>query len=457
MFSDVLDRIALEHGSREAVVWRSRGWTYSWLASRIAHWQAALVAEGLRPGSVLGTVADFSPEAIALFLAAIRHGQIVIPVWRDATGVLPQRIAVGQIEALAEIDTADNVQFRRTGQVASHSLYQVLRDAGHPGLVLFSSGSTGEPKGTVHDLTRLLRKYEVRRKDFRTLAFLLFDHIGGLDTLLYCLSNGSTLVVPEARSAEEVCRAIEQWRVEVLPTAPSFLNLLLLSGAHERYDLSSLRYITYGAEMMPPTTLQRCHQLFPGVELLQKYGTTEVGTLRSQSPESDALWVRIGGEGYDWRVRNGLLELKAESAMLGYLNAPSPFTEDGWFMTGDQVETRDGLIRFRGREADLINVGGQKVSPSEIEAVIAEMPIIADVSVFGEANRILGNVVCARVQAVGSMQAAEVRSLVRQHCAARLPAYKVPSRIDVTDQAQVNERFKKVRRGPAGEPERGDG
>jgi len=209
-------------------------------------------------------------------------------------------------------------------------------------------------------MSRLLGKYMTRRRSLRTLMFLLFDHIGGLDTLLYCLSNASTVVLIEDRRPAAVCAAVARHRVEVLPVAPSFINLMLLAGEHERHDLSSLRFITYGAEMMPPETLKRCAAAFPGVTLLQKYGTSEVGTLRSQSRSSDSPWVRIGGEDYAWRVADGRLEIRAGSAMLGYLNAPSPFTADGWFRNGDCVEVDGDYIRFLGRDSDVINVGGQR-------------------------------------------------------------------------------------------------
>lgn len=447
MYFDTLAAVVRDRESGVALAWDGKPWTYGWLWSALAEAEQSLRQHSVAAGAVVGILGDFSPRSVALLLAAIRQGCIVIPIWRGSSAMLDDRIRIGEIEHLVTVDERDQATFAATGLNASHALYRQLRGDGHPGLVLFSSGSTGEPKGTVHDLTRLLRKYTVPRQDLRTLAFLLFDHIGGLDTLFYSLANGSTLVIPGGRDPAAVCEAIARFRVQVLPTAPSFLNLLLLSGAWTGADLSSLQYITYGAEMMPQATLDRVVQAFPGVKLLQKYGTSEVGTLRSSSPEPGSLWVRIGGEGYAWRVREGKLELRAESAMLGYLNAPSPFTEDGWFMTGDCVETRGDLVRFIGRESDLINVGGQKVHPAEVEAVIAEMAEVADVSVYGERNLLLGQVVCASVQPAVAAAAAELRAAVRRHCAARLPAYKVPARILVSEARQTNERSKKIRRG----------
>ena len=97
----------------------------------------------------------------------------------------------------------------------------------------------------------------------------------------------------------------------------------------------------------------------------QTYGLSELGILRSKSKGPDSLWVKVGGEGFETRVIEGLLEVKAKSAMLGYLNAPSPFTEDGWFKTGDSVLTDGEFIKILGRESEIINVGGEKVYPME--------------------------------------------------------------------------------------------
>jgi acyl-CoA synthetase (AMP-forming)/AMP-acid ligase II len=142
--------------------------------------------------------------------------------------------------------------------------------------------------------------------------------------------------------------------------------------------LSALRLITYGSEPMPPTTLARLRAAFPSVELRQTYGLIELGVLRAKSESSDSLWVKVGGEGYDLRVVDGILQIKAASAMLGYLNAASPFTQDGYFITGDRVELNGEYMRFLGRESELINVGGQKVFPGEVESVLLESDLVEE-------------------------------------------------------------------------------
>jgi acyl-CoA synthetase (AMP-forming)/AMP-acid ligase II len=266
-----------------------------------------------------------------------------------------------------------------------------------------------------------------------------------LDTLFYCLSNGSCLITPETRTPEGVCLAIESHRAEVLPASPSFLNLVLLSEAYRKYDLSSLKYITYGAETMPSETLRRCSEVFPGVVLLQKYGTTEIGTMRSKSEHPGSLWVKIGGEGYQWRVVDGILHIKAESAMLGYLNAPSPFTADGWFNTGDCVEVDGDNLKILGRKSDIINVAGQKVYPAEVEDLISQMGNVADVTVYGEKNALLGNIVCARVNLIRHETLENFVVRLKQHCRGRIEKYKVPLNVVISQDPQTNARSKKPR------------
>jgi acyl-coenzyme A synthetase/AMP-(fatty) acid ligase len=126
------------------------------------------------------------------------------------------------------------------------------------------------------------------------------------------------------------------------------------------------------------------------------------------------------------------------------LNYPSPFDADGWFDTGDVVEVNGEYVRFIGRQSALINVGGQKVPPAEVENVLLEMPEVAEVVVYGEKNPLMGQVVAARVRTAIEVPDAELRVRIRAHCSGRLAAFKVPSRVIVVDQPLHNARFKKL-------------
>jgi acyl-CoA synthetase (AMP-forming)/AMP-acid ligase II len=196
---------------------------------------------------------------------------------------------------------------------------------------------------------------------------------------------------------------------------------------------------------MPETTLKRIHALLAQVELQQTYGLSEIGILRSKSRSSDSLWMRIGGEGFETRVVDGLLEVKARSAMLGYLNSPSPFSDDGWFRTGDAVETDGDYFKVLGRKSELINVGGEKVFPQEVEGVILELPEVAEATVWGMPNAITGNIVCARIRPKTGHEGSEVMRRVRVHCASRLERFKVPIKIELVNAPLHGDRFKKLR------------
>lgn len=444
----LLERFA-ENPGREALVWRRRIFDYRWLLDRIAYWGSELEKRQVEGQAVVLLEGDYSPNSLALMLALALRRSIVVPLTEQSERRREECAEIVRAEWSLRVSSDDEVEFQRLGRLASHPLYDRLRQEAHPAIVLFSSGSTGAMKAAVHDFERLLQKYKTRRRDLRTLTFLLYDHIGGVDTLLYSLSNASCMVTVPDRLPDTVCAAVQDYAVEVLPVSPSFLALLILSQAHERYDLSSLKVITYGAEVMPESTLRRCHQLFPGVELLQKFGATEVGTLRSKSKAPDSTWVKMGGEGYQVRVVDGILQIKARSAILGYLNAPDPFTEDGWFVTGDLVETDGEYLRILGRETDIVNVGGAKVIPAEVENVIQELQVVHEVAVYGEPNSILGNIVCARASLVGPSDSLSQQAAIRQikaHCRLRLERYKVPVKITIVSERLHTDRFKKARR-----------
>jgi acyl-CoA synthetase (AMP-forming)/AMP-acid ligase II len=308
-----------------------------------------------------------------IMLALIEAACVIVPLARSVGAKKAEFCRIAAVSQNITVDAEENVSFAPRPNAEDHDLLRALRARGYPGLVLFSSGSTGKSKAALHDFIPLLEKFKTKRRAFRTVNFLLFDHIGGINTLLHTLSNGGCVITLQDRSPQSVCSAIERHRVQVLPVSPTFINLLLLSESYKSHDLSSLELVTYGTEVMLESTLQRFHRLFPRVRLLQTYGLSEVGILRSKSKASDSLWVKVGGDGYQTRVRDGLLEIKAESAMLGYLNAPSPFTPDGWLRTGDLVEVDGEYIRVLGRQSEIINVGGEKVYPAEVESVLQSM------------------------------------------------------------------------------------
>lgn len=446
MHADFLLEAFQRHRESDAIIWRDKTFSFDWLHAQILEFSTQLADQGIAPGAVVSLEADFSPVAVASMVALIHAGAVVVPLTSTVEHKKPEFRGVAEVEFIARIDAQDEMQVERTGATALHPHLVELKRRGHPGLILFSSGSTGKSKAAVHDFVPMLDKYRVPRHAMRTLTFLLFDHIGGVNTLLYTLANGGTVVTVEDRNADAVCKTIEAHRVQLLPTSPTFLNLLLVTEAYTASDISSLEMITYGTEPMPQSTLERLSAALPDVRLLQTYGLSELGILRSKSKSSDSLWVKIGGEGFETRVVDGLLEIKAKSAMLGYLNAPSPFTDDGWFITGDAVEVDGEYLRILGRKSEIINVGGEKVYPAEVESVLQEMENVEDVSVVGEKSMITGQMVKAVVKVAGDETLSAFRKRMRTFCQSRLEPFKIPQKVEFATTTMHGDRFKKMRR-----------
>lgn len=418
--------------------------TYGELEAAVRQQLEWLRIQGIPPGSPVILRGDYSPLAVSMLLALIEQCCIVIPLTPEAFESL--RDSQGEVAPAWIVDvSSDAPKAERLQPNNIPELYKIVVERGAPGLVLFTSGSSGKPKAVVHDFSKLLEKFHAVRPAMITLNFLLFDHWGGLNTLLHCLSNLCLIVVPERRTPEHICELIATYDIELLPTTPSFLNMLLISRAYIGHDLSSLKLITYGAEPMPETTLRNLRKVFPGIELRQTYGMIELGVLRAKSRSPDSLWVKLGGEGYNIRVVDGILQIRADAAMLGYINADSPFTEDGFLITGDLVETDGEWIRILGRQSDIINVGGQKVYPAEVEAVILDCPEVVDAVVYGEPNPILGKIVCANVVLRVGCDEASARRSIRQLCGERLQAYMVPVKTKFVDEIPQSHRLKRVR------------
>ena len=443
-----LHEVFAAHEGREAVVWRGKSYTYGWLAASWRLWSSRLEDAGLGRHAVVVLEADFSPAAIAALLALIEHGCITVPLLRSTRSDRERIHRISQAEHLLLIGEDDSWELSHLSGAPDHPCYRTLRERGHPGLVLFSSGTSGEPKGAVHDMVPLLDKFRTRRPGWRTIAFLLFDHIGGINTIFNTLSNGAALITVEGRTPNAIGAAIEQSKAEVLPASPTFLRMMLLNRVQDRFDMSSLKIINYGTEPMSDSTLEQLRAAFPNARLQQSYGLAEVGILRSRSKSDDSNWLTLGGESIETRVVDGILQVRSPSIMLGYLNAPSPLSDDGWFVTGDAVEVDGEYLKIIGRKSELINVGGEKVYPSQVEAVIETMDNVAAATIYGEANPLMGSVVCARVALLEPEDPGQLAIRLKRYCRERLPAYQVPVKVAVVERDMIGERFKKLRSQP---------
>ncbi|MGF1453499.1 MAG: fatty acid--CoA ligase family protein [Opitutales bacterium] len=440
-FAGFLDRpfLASEAGSA----------SYGDLVAAVGFAREHLARARLPAGSIVAVRGDYATATVAWMLALAEAKMIVVPVARVTEDEWQSRVNAAAITHVVTFPDDDGGSLTSlSGAPPPHALVDRLRAAGSAGLILFSSGSSGPPKAMIHDLDALLGGFEDRRaRKLVMMVFLLFDHIGGLNTLFGALAGGLFVVAPARRDPETVAALIERYRVNVLPASPTFLNLLLMSGSAERYDLSSLKIITYGTEPMPEALLGRLKAAFPRARLIQTFGTSETGIAQTSSRASDSTFFKIEDPALEWKIVDGELWLRSRTQVLGYLNASmESFLDGGWFNTGDVVEEAgDGFLRILGRGSDLINVGGEKVLPAEVESALLQLPQVADCTVYASPNPITGQSVTADVVPSGTTGASELRKAIRQHCTQMLSRYKMPTKINIVEQLDRSERFKKRR------------
>ncbi|MFJ5875128.1 fatty acid--CoA ligase family protein [Streptomyces sp. NPDC093088] len=438
---------------RVAVIDRDTTRSYAELADEIDRLGALFDASGMEAGATVVLHGDFSFSQIAAFCALYLRRSIVVPV---VTFTEAGHDAVrNTCRAEYVVRVGDEVAVERWDPVGGEASERVdaLREGGQAGLVLLSSGSTGKPKAILHNLDAIFAEKadapeRVGRIPRNVLLFLLADHIGGINSLLGVLRSRASAVIPAERTPGEICSLVEKYGIRLLPTSPTFLNLVLIGGFHEKHDLSSLKLITYGTEPMPEELLKRVHAAIPGARLLQTFGTSETGISTTSSKSSSSTSFRIEDAGSEYRIVDGELQLRTRTQFLGYLNySNEAVTEDGWFRTGDLVEeTGDGYIRVKGRAAEVINVGGEKVLPLELESILLGSPEISDCVVFGMPNSITGQAVHVEVVPSGNLSKAELRRHIRDFLDGKVEPFKMPTKVAIVAQTAFSARFKKDRK-----------
>jgi acyl-CoA synthetase (AMP-forming)/AMP-acid ligase II len=442
----IIDQIQTKN-NHIAIICNDRENSYTDLYRKIRDYYEE-VSEIIPVGKIVAVLSDYSFDSIALFFALYQNNNIIVPITSKVDSEIKERIktascdfAIGITQNKLKISTTEN-------SVEHHQLVTNLRNINQSGLILFSSGSTGTPKAMIHNLDNLINSYKDKSgKNLVFLIFLMFDHIGGLNTLLNCLSMGVTMVFPSNRDPEYVCELIDKHKINILPASPTFLNLILMSEASSRNNLSSLRMITYGTEPMPSSLLGRLRETFPNVKFIQTFGTSETGISQMSSKSSTSTFMKFEDLNTETKIIDGELYIKSKTQILGYLNSSMErFTEDGWFRTGDIVEeSEDGFIKIVGRNSEIINVGGEKVLPSEIESVLYQFSKIRDCIVYGEPNPITGQIVVAKVLFSEKVKASEVKREITVFCIDKLERYKIPAKIILMSESEFSDRYKKKR------------
>ena len=376
---------------------------------------------------------DYTFHSISLLISLSDLNVNIIPLVKTTESEYQEKVESVNPHLILSFNDYNKLIIRKTKLIPNkEDVFNDVINKGDTGIILFSSGTTGKPKVMIQNLTKIISSIKIprRQKSLKFIILLMFDHIGGINTLFNCLINGSPFIIPEDRSPSLVISLINKHQVNILPTTPTFLNLLMIDESFDSSKLKSLKLITYGTERMSEVILNKLNLNLPKVKLLQTFGTSETGILKTQSKSSNSLFFKIVDDEKEYKIVGDELYLRSKTQVNGYVNHNNDnFLNDGWYATGDLVETdEDGYIKIIGRKNKIINVGGLKVLPKEIEDVINSVNGVDDSTVFSEQNNIVGNIVCVKIF-TQLENTKELKLQIKSVCRKNLDKYKVPVKL----------------------------
>jgi fatty-acyl-CoA synthase len=400
---------------------------------------ARLHDDGVERGAIVAWLGHNSLKMLATLAACKTLGAVLLPLnWRLAPAELQGVLThAGAGHLLGSPELAPLADVLR----ASASLRPGPAEGVEPGdiLLVYTSGSTGEPKGAMHTVAGMLANARAAidaqgfDKSSRVLSVLPLFHAGGLCIqTLPVLAAGGQLRLHPRFDADAWFDDVEAWRPTTSLLVPALMRVLVDHPRWAQADLSSLEFINSGSQIVPRPLIDAFHAR--GVPVAQVYGATETGPVsivlrpaeamaRADSAGRPALGVQVR------LAADGEVLLKAGNLMRGYHRESAPsFDEQGWFHTGDlAVLKADGFIEVVGRSKDLIISGGENIHPAEIENLVLECPEVAECAVVGVPDARWGEVpVLVVVARAGcAVEQADLRALFR----ARLARFKHPQRI----------------------------
>ena len=390
---------------------------------------------------------DYTFHSISLLISLSDLNVNIIPLVKTTESEYQEKVESVNPHLILSFNDYNKLIIRKTKLIPNkEDVFNDVINKGDTGIILFSSGTTGKPKVMIQNLTKIISSIKIprRQKSLKFIILLMFDHIGGINTLFNCLINGSPFIIPEDRSPSLVISLINKHQVNILPTTPTFLNLLMIDESFDSSKLKSLKLITYGTERMSEVILNKLNLNLPKVKLLQTFGTSETGILKTQSKSSNSLFFKIVDDEKEYKIVGDELYLRSKTQVNGYVNHNNDnFLNDGWYATGDLVETdEDGYIKIIGRKNKIINVGGLKVLPKEIEDVINSVNGVDDSTVFSEQNNIVGNIVCVKIF-TQLENTKELKLQIKSVCRKNLDKYKVPVKL-FFEKLEMTNRGKKL-------------
>ena len=314
-------------------------------------------------------------------------------------------------------------------------------------LYVFTSGTTGEPKIARHRWATIQysSEYVSERLSGRTwIMTYSATSFAGLQVFFSAINSDGTIYYPPAEY-DKMAAGMSNHGVTIISGTPTFWRMLISSWPSDVPSVK-LEQATLGGEIVDQAILDSIKSFFAPTRLTHIYASTEAGTAIVVSDGRAGFPIEYldRQEGVQLQVVDGLLQVKTPAPMSGYVDGRSISTDDGWLRTDDAVEMRDGRVYFVGRQDGMINVGGLKVLPEEVELALQSLPQVTDSRVFAKRSPILGSIVAAEIvmQNDTKLNAKEIKSKLR----AILADYKVPQVFLPVSKIEATPHGKKSRR-----------
>ncbi|WP_077079277.1 FadD3 family acyl-CoA ligase [Mycobacterium numidiamassiliense] len=454
-------------GDTEAVVDGPLRFTFAELVERIRCAAGAFADLGVDKGDRVAIWAPNSAEWIVAAFGLLTAGGVLVPVntrfkteeagdviaRSGVKAVLVQKGFLGQdFTAPAGIPVID----LKSDFLSSGSPFERAVSGTDTSDIIFTSGTTGRPKGAMMDHRQTLRMYEEwatladLREGDRYLQINPYFHTFGLKAgLITSCLRGATMLPVAVFDVDVVVDVIERERITMLPGPPTLYHSLLT--VQDKARLSTLRAGVTGAADIPVELVRRIHDELPFQTLMTGYGLTEAGNVTLSRPgdsfEDVATTAGLPCEGVEVRIADDSEVLvRGYGVMQGYLDDPAATAQaidgDGWLHTGDLGNFDDsGRLRIVGRKKDMFIVGGFNAYPAEIEGFLMEHPAVAQAAVIGVPDERLGQVGKAFVVLSGALEAAELIGWCRD----RMAGFKVPRSVQFLESLPLNATGKVVK------------
>lgn len=407
-----------------------------------------------------GAVAPFNPKFTSRELGPmLKEAEVQMIISDEET------IRAGYLQSLEGTDGAqsyvtgarnlDPLKVAVVGSKENTGLKSSALQASDEALLLFTSGSTGVPKGVVLTHRNLLAEAEFIKDGHRltqtdiVLCILPFFHINGLViTLVTTAYSGGKAVIPRKFSASKFWGWVEEYKITWFSAVPTILSILLSKENHREVDSASVRFARSASSSLPVAILEKFENLFE-IPVIEAYGLSEAGSQIATNPlppaarKAGSVGLPIGnkikivnetGRIVPYGVEGEVL-VKGDNVTAGYLHNPQANKEsfkDGWFYTGDLgYFDEEGYLYLSGRRKELINRAGEKISPREVDEVIYKLPQIETAGVVGVPDTLFGEKVIAFIKLRSGMKLNS--EAVVAHCSSFLADYKIPEAVYFID------------------------